>query len=138
MSCCQSPSVYQTAAQRRCPPAGDTVKLTHAMTWPDGQPIALVDGWTVDVALTERPWSAAVEPRTLSVLAAIDDPGAGLVSVVLTPEQTASLGAADHTVWFSLRWTAHGPAGERITDGGGCCAEGPIFCLCPNPEEVTP
>lgn len=135
MTCCNSPGVYQTSAVRRCPPAGDTVKLTHIITWPDGQPVALVGGWTVDLVITER---TSVDPITLSVAATVDDPGAGLVSVVLTPEQTGSLNPTDRTVWFSLRWTARGPGGERITDGGGCCAEGPSFCLCPNPEEVTP
>lgn len=138
MTCCDSPSVYQAAlaAPAKCPPAGDTVRLTHAMTWPDGQPVALVDGWTVDVVVTER---TSVDPVTLSVAATVDDPGAGLVSVVLTPEQTAMLNPSDGTVWFALRWTAHGPGGERITDGGGCCSEGPALCLCPDPErEVTP
>jgi len=138
VTCCDAPSVYQAAlsASPKCPPAGDTVRLTHTMTWPDGQPVTLVDGWTVDVVITER---SLVDPVTLSVAATVNDQSAGLVSVVLTPEQTGSLNPTDRTVWFSLRWTAHGPGGERITDGGGCCAEGPTFCLCPDPErEVTP
>ena len=74
MTCCDSPSVYQTAlaAPAKCPPAGDTVRLTHAMTWPDGQPVTLVDGWTVDVVDAYRTVGVRYDDDTRARVGAAD------------------------------------------------------------------